>query len=169
MSDPPRPARPPVPRRAGRSVDEMLAARVLGPATPNLQWLHEAIVQCKKDLDLAQFACEQANLKGALVNAYDAARNAIECPLNANALRVTDSSCSHKTVIDYARDRMGAILSDDDLAELDVLRELRHSAEYPLSRTSRVLLRPSDAAQAIELCLRIARSVGNSVLGMGGD
>jgi hypothetical protein len=168
MSEPPRPSvRPPASRRAVQSVEEMIAARVLGPATPNLLWLREAIAQCKKDLDLAQFAYDQANLKGALVNAYDAARNAIECHMNANALRVTNPVSSHKTVIDYARGRMSSIVAQADLELLDILRELRHSAEYPLSRDTRVPLKPSDAKAAIDLCLRIAGAVGAEVLGKG--
>ena len=105
------------------------------------------------------------NLKGAVVNAYDAARNAIEAHMNANGLRVENSIGSHKTVLAYADERRPADLDGGDVVRLDQLRELQHSAEYPMSRSSRVPLRQSDGVEAVTLCERVAKAMLSTALG----
>jgi hypothetical protein len=43
---------------------------------------------------------------------------------------------SNQTVIDHASDRMTGLIESDDVIRLDLPRDLRHGAEYPLSRSA---------------------------------
>lgn len=60
----------------------------------------------------------------------DLERKALSGHLAATGLRARGGEGAHRIVIDYARHRLGNVLSQDDLADIDDVRKDRALAEY---------------------------------------
>lgn len=141
------------------SLAEHRATKAIEGAQTNPAWIDDVLQQCQKDVALANTAIVDGNYKGAVTNAYDAIRAAVECHMNASRLRVANRPGAHAVTIDYAAERMTDIFDDDQIAAYDALRQLRHAAEYSFSSTTRTRLTKKDAEAAVALADHTVRSV----------
>jgi uncharacterized Zn finger protein len=124
--------------RQRTSVGEHRATRAIEAGKTNPAWINEALVQCRKDIELARSAAAAGNPKGAVTNAYDAIRAAVACHMNASGLRITNQQGAHVVAVDYAAEAMGDVMDEAKVAQYDQLRRLRHTAEYPFSSPTRI-------------------------------
>ncbi len=143
--------RPPGGTSRRTAVSEHRATRAIEGAKANPAWVNEALVQCRKDVDLARSAAGAGNHKGAVTNACDAIRAAVACHMNASGLRVTNQQGAHVVAVDYAAEAMGDVFDETRLAQYEQLRRLRHTAEYPFSSPTHVPVTGKDAAVAVAL------------------
>ena len=141
------------------SVAEHRATGAIEGAVPNPAWMDKVLQQCQRDVALAKAAIEHDNFKGAVTNAYDALRAAVECHMNASKLRIANRTGAHIVAIDYAAGRMIDIFSFDQVDEYDALRRVRHAAEYAFSSTPHTRLTRADADAAIKLADDVVRGV----------
>lgn len=145
--------------RPRTSVSEHRATRALEGGKTNPAWINEALVQCRKDVELARTAAAAGNHKGAVTNAYDAIRAAVACHMNASGLRITNQQGAHIVAVDYAAEAMGDIFDETRLAQYEQLRRLRNTAEYPFSSPTRVPVTDKDAAVAVALAEHTVEAV----------
>lgn len=141
------------------AVSEHRATRAIEGGKTNPAWINEALVQCRKDVELARSAAAAGNHKGAVTNAYDAIRAAVACHMNASGLRVTNQQGAHVVAVDYAAEAMGDVFDETRLAQYEQLRRLRHTAEYPFSSPTRVPVTGKDATAAVALAEHTVEAV----------
>ena len=145
--------------RPRTSVSEHRATKAIEAGRTNPAWINEALVQCRKDVELARNAAVAGNPKGAVTNAYDAIRAAVACHMNASGLRIVNQQGAHVVAVDYAAEAMADVFDRTQLVQYEQLRRLRNTAEYPFSSPTRVPVTDRDAAVAVALAEHTVEAV----------
>jgi hypothetical protein len=145
--------------RPRTSVSEHRATRAIEGGKANPAWINEALVQCRKDVELARTAAAGGNPKGAVTNAYDAVRAAVACHMNASGLRIANQQGAHVVAVDYAAEAMADVFDGTRLVQYEQLRRLRNTAEYPFSSPTRVPVTDNDATVAVKLAEHTVEAV----------
>ena len=95
-----------------------------------------------------------SNPRAAITLAYDAIRFVVDAHMHANGYRLANEPGAHRTSVAYARAQMGELLPESDLAEYEVLRDVRNRIEYP-DPASNDALSPVDAGEVAVAADRI--------------
>ena len=131
--------------RPRTSVSEHRATRAIEAGKANPAWINEALVQCRKDVELARSAAAAGNPKGAVTDGYDAIRAAVACHMNASGLRIANQQGAHVVAVDYAAEAMADVFDGAQLVQYESPhRSCRLGVRDPtmlLGRTSRLLRR----------------------------
>lgn len=69
----------------------------------------------------------------AMAACHDAIRKAITAHMLANGLRPRGGEGAHRIALDYAMHELGALISDEDLAEANEIRHCSHAARHTLT------------------------------------
>ena len=147
-------------RRATRtSVDEHIVAHAIERVQPMVTLVNRTLEQNQRDLASADRDLAEGNPRRAFQTAYDLAQQAIEAHMNANGLRTTSGEGSHRVVVEYAFERLAALVGEEVLNRYEQMRRLRHGLRYPFSANT-LDAGPREAATAITT----ARTLHDAVL-----
>ena len=96
----------------------------------------------------------RSNPRAAITLAYDAIRFVVDAHMHANGYRLANEPGAHRTSVSYGRTEMVELLTESDLADYEVLRDVRNRIEYP-DPTSNDALSATDAEEVVAAAGRV--------------
>jgi HEPN domain len=114
---------------ASNWLTDALATRDLERVQPSMPAAGERINDARRHIRSArQLADDDTTL--AISACHDAIRKALTAHMAATGLRARSGDGAHRIVLDYARNQLADVLSNEDIIEADELRRDRVLAEY---------------------------------------
>lgn len=108
---------------------DALATRDLDRIQPNMAAAGERVNDARRHVRSARLiAADDPTL--AIAACHDAIRKAITAHMAAAGLRPRAGEGAHRVVLEYARQRLAAVITADDLTDADDIRRDRALAEY---------------------------------------
>jgi len=143
---------------------EALATRDLDRIQPNMPAAGDRINDARRHVRSARLlAADDPTL--AIAACHDAIRKAVTAHMAAQGIRPRGGEGAHRIVLEYARRRLGDLITGDDLTEAEDIRRDRAIAEYGDFATRQIdsahIRAAADAAERIVNAVARALAAGS--------